>query len=104
MSYLTQPLTESQCQALDNGESPAGPSLFQMGKNPATAEILLKVRGLKTRERWAELAQDTDLMSEEDRRIVGLVWETLPGTTCLMDAIRLIAFGPRSTDSPATAP
>lgn len=97
-TYFEQPLSESQCQALDAGEKISGPTLFDHGLNPVTAELLGKIRAIRTRERWAEIARNTDLASEEERRLICLVWETLPGDTCFMDAARLVAFGPRNSD------
>ena len=82
-------------QDMDQNKGITGPTLNDLAKNPKTAEMLLNVRGIRTRDRWEEIARKTDLASDEERRLICCVWKTMPGDTCFLDAARLVAFGPR---------
>lgn len=91
-NYLTQPLSESQCQDVDECIPVRGPTLFQMAQNTATREAILKARDSRSDGYWVWLAHNPNNVHDGDRAIIRPVWDTLPGNTCLMDALRLIAF------------
>ena len=94
MTYAKHPMTEAQLQAMDAGyPEVAGQcrTLAEYERKPDTADMLCKVRGMRTRERWGEIAAKYDLASEEEERLIRLVWNTMGGETCLADAARLIA-------------
>lgn len=91
MSYTRSPLTESQAFEADCGVPTTGVTLPEMGKQPATAEALMNVRGIRCPERWQEIARKSEIATDEERRLINHVWKTMPGYTCFNDAARLIA-------------
>lgn len=92
MSYLTQPLTEAQCQAVDERQPVTGSTLSQLAKREATREAIIKARDARSDGYWVWLAHNSNRICDNDRASIRPVWDTLPGSTCLMDALRLIAF------------
>lgn len=91
-NYLTQPLSESQCQDVDERMPVRGPTLMEMAKKTTTREAIIKARGSRSDGYWGWLAYNPSNIHDGARSIIRPVWDTLPGNTCLMDALRLIAF------------
>lgn len=102
--YRYMSWTEAQAYAQDGDRRPIMLGEYQQPRIPVTgptlvdierdvADLLLKVRGMNTRERWAELAtpRGIETATPKEDELIRQVWKAMPGHCCKMDAARLIA-------------
>lgn len=103
-SYKSSPMTETQAYAQDGHLPPVVVGQLEQPKIPVVGptmgdletklgDLLLSIRGLRSDHRWIELASRVgfETATEEERRLIRLVFKEMPGECCLMDAVRLIA-------------
>ncbi len=94
MTYNRSPYTEAQLQDIDNG-APIIPGPLLLRYEKTLADDLLTIRALRTREYWRECCTCRmgayPFCTEEDWRLVDIIWKKMDGDTCRADALRLIA-------------
>src|SRR5262245_43153229 len=100
MSYANRLLSEATLQLLDEaGERSHADviresghiTLATMARQPATIAAVNLARETVSKDRWAELNRGSAQLSDAERAAAGPVWDTLPGYTCLMDAVSILA-------------
>lgn len=97
--YRRSRFTEAQMQEIDEaGEratTPTGPTLADYAKQPATAQAIAAAHAAVPAHRWNVLSVpsigSSANLTDTEHKHVRAVWATLPGSTCMFDAIRLIA-------------
>lgn len=100
--YGNQRWTEAQAQDIDERREPTGSTLSQLAEREDIKDMVLKVRGIRGRDDWRDTVREcggegrsmTERETELARNILGL----LPGSCCLMDAARILAYAPRPSE------
>lgn len=91
-------VTEATLQAADElgsvGEalrSTGHESLATIARKPNVIAAVNKAREVFPKEHWQKLNRPSSNISEDERRALLPVWNALPGYTCMMDAIAILA-------------
>ena len=91
MNYLNRQHCEAALQEMDEGLESKMKTLFDMALNPETHVAVVSARKATTQSRWQEVNKRGD-PTEGERAIINVVWDTLPGYTCFMDAVAIVAM------------
>jgi hypothetical protein len=66
-------------------------TLATMARQPHVIEAVNRAREIVDKATWETLNRPGEELTEEQRRAAKLVWDMLPGYTCLMDAVAILA-------------
>jgi hypothetical protein len=66
-------------------------TLATMARQPHIIEAVNRARAIIDKATWETLNRPGVELTEEQRRAAKLVWDMLPGYTCLMDAVAILA-------------
>jgi len=100
MHYRNRLFAEATMQLLDEGYTAheaiqqGHETLATMARRPNTIAAVNRARDVAPKDRWATLDTphgNTVVMTDAERSAANAVWRTLPGYTCLMDAVTIIA-------------
>lgn len=100
MTYANRLVSEATLQLLDEcGDrnhvdvirESGHMTLATMARQPATIAAVNKAREFVDKITWANLNRPSAKLNDTQRTVAKLVWDTLPGYTCLMDAVSILA-------------